>query len=301
MEQILNDLGAFLTQPLGQLVSVCIILLLTIVIVKIMRYVFDRYILSSTLVIHNDPTNYIFLKHMLTATFILLGIAAAIFAVPKLRIFSTSILAGAGILALVVGLAAQASFSNIMSGVFLVIFRPFSVNDRLQIDQVSGIVEDITLRHTVIRSFENKRIVIPNSMISEKMLINSDLVDERQCQHIEILLPFGSDLDQIIPLIQAAAEEHPLTQDQRSQEEIEQETPIVRVKVVRWTELGIVVRAWVWADDSGQAFTITCDVLQVLHKKFLDLGIEFPRPFNGANAQLAEAIPTRSHSYGSTK
>jgi len=70
-------------------------------------------------------------------------------------------LAGAGILAVAVGFASQAALSNIISGVFVVIFKPFRVGDRLKINELTGVVEDITLRHTVIRDLENKRIIIP--------------------------------------------------------------------------------------------------------------------------------------------
>lgn len=75
------------------------------------------------------------------------------FTISALRNVSKSLLAGAGILALAIGLASQQALSNIISGLFIVVFKPFNVKDHLFIDRdIFGIVEDITLRHTILRT-----------------------------------------------------------------------------------------------------------------------------------------------------
>lgn len=105
----------------------------------------------------------------------------AVYETNALRTVATSLLAGAGILAVAVGFASQQALSNIVSGIMIVIFKPFRVNDRLNIGTTfNGIVEDITLRHTVIRDFENKRIIVPNMVISQECL---------ECNYAEAHLP----------------------------------------------------------------------------------------------------------------
>jgi small conductance mechanosensitive channel len=89
---------------------------------------------------------------------------AAISQVHLLKPVSNSLLAGAGLVTVALSFAAQNALSNIISGFFIVLFKPFGINDRLRFKEtVTGVVEDITLRHTIIRDGENKRVIIPNS------------------------------------------------------------------------------------------------------------------------------------------
>jgi len=133
------------------------ILLATIVIAFLVNRFFKIQIRKSTEILHTDPTNYQFLHHLIIVLIYTTGISIAIYAMPELRLLATSLLAGAGVLALAVGFASQQALSNIISGIFLVIFKPFRINDRIKIGGNFGTVEDISLRHTVIRNFENKR------------------------------------------------------------------------------------------------------------------------------------------------
>ena len=116
--------------------------------------------------------------------------------IPKLKSLGVTIFAGAGILAAIIGFASQAAFSNIVSGIFIVIFKPFRVGDIVKISNLySGIVEDITLRHTVISDFENKRLIIPNSVISAETIHNSNILDNKICNHIWYGISYDSDVD----------------------------------------------------------------------------------------------------------
>ncbi|NJN78492.1 MAG: mechanosensitive ion channel [Saprospiraceae bacterium] len=157
-----------------------------------------------------DPTNYLFFQHIVTASIYIAGFSAAMYMIPSLRTLSASLLAGAGIFAVAIGFASQKAFSNIISGLFIIIFKPFRIHDRLSIgNDVAGIVEDITLRHTVVRSYENKRFVIPNSLISEQVLVNSDITDSKIRKFIFFKVDYQSDLKQALSIIQELAENHP--------------------------------------------------------------------------------------------
>src|SRR3990172_8509923 len=99
----------------------------------------------------------------------------------------------------IVGFASQQAFSNIISGIFIVIFRPFRVNDIIKVGSLdAGMVEDITLRHTVIRSFENRRLISPNAVISEQTVLNSSIIVEKVCLFLYIGISFDSDVDKTI-------------------------------------------------------------------------------------------------------
>ena len=120
------------------------IIIATVVCAFLINRFFLRLIRRSTHEMQNDPTNYQFLRHALNAIIYLVGFGIAIYTMPGLRALASSLLAGAGILAVAVGFASQHALSNIISGIFIVIFKPFRINDRLQVRQLSGIVEDIT-------------------------------------------------------------------------------------------------------------------------------------------------------------
>ena len=127
---------------------------------------------------------------------------------------------GAGIFAAIVGFASQSAFSNIVSGIFLVIFRPFSVGDRVKVGQLyNGDVEDITLRHTVIKDFENKRIVIPNTVISNEIIVNSTIIDEKVCMFLEFGISLESNIQKAQDIIQEEAMKSRYCIDNRTEEE----------------------------------------------------------------------------------
>ncbi|HAI39544.1 MAG TPA: mechanosensitive ion channel protein MscS, partial [Maribacter sp.] len=90
---------------------------------------------------------YLFINHIVTAVIYIIGIAVALVQIPELKLMGHSLLAGAGVLSLIAGLASQQALSNIMSGILIVIFKPFRINDKITIrGSFTGTVEDINLR-----------------------------------------------------------------------------------------------------------------------------------------------------------
>lgn len=257
------------------------IILATIFVAFLANRFFRKLIKSSTDAIRNDPTNYQFLRHATVAMIYLVGFSAAIYMMPNLRALASSLLAGAGILAVAVGFASQHALSNIVSGLFIVIFKPYRVNDRLMLRDktLSGVVEDITLRHTVIRDFENRRILLPNTIISNEVIINSDFGDERICKWIEIGISYDSDIDLAKKIMKEEALSHPLIVDNRSPEQIEEGAEIVVVRVVSLGEYSVNLRAWAWARNNADAFQMGCDLFESIKKRFDREGVEIPFPY----------------------
>ena len=193
---------------------------------------------------------------------------------------SVSLFAGAGILAVVIGFASQHAFANIVSGIFIVIFKPFRVGDRITIGtDVRGVVEDINLRHTIIRNFENKRIIVPNSIISNEKIENASIGDEKICRFVEFGISYDSNIDKAMKIMEKEALKHPLHIDNRSDEEKEKNDPIVRVRVIGFADSSVNLRAWVWAKDSPDAFTLGCDLNKSIKERFDKEGIEIPFPY----------------------
>ncbi|MFT7161867.1 MAG: small conductance mechanosensitive channel [Bacteroidia bacterium] len=269
-------------QLIDNLVHVSIfigIMAVTILVSFLAGRFFKRMIVRSTEVLKNDPTNYLFLGHSVKAIIYIVGFSIAIYMMPHLRVLANSLLAGAGVLALAVGFASQQALSNIISGVFVVIFKPFRINDRLKIGDNYGMVEDITLRHTVLRDLFNKRIIIPNSLISNEIIINSDIGDERICNRMEIGISYDSDIKKAKAIFREEILNHPLHIDPRTPKEVKDGEELALVKVIGLGEYAVNLRGWAWAKNSVDAFELECDLWESIKLKFDKEGIEIPFPY----------------------
>lgn len=227
-----------------------------------------------------DPTNFSFLKNSVG---FLVYSAATIFIfhkIPYLHALGTAMFAGAGILAVVVGFASQKAFSNIITGVFILVFKPFKIGDIIEVTNgQKGMIEEITLRHTIIRDYENRRIIIPNSIISEETLINSSIKDETIRKHVLFSISYDSDIDKAMAIIADEAAKHPLFLDQRSSEEIEAGVSPVLIRVVALGDFSVDLRAYVWTNGNDNAFALHCDLLKTVKQRFDREGIEIPFPY----------------------
>ena len=130
------------------------------------------------------------LRNIITAAIYFSGFIILFYSIPQLRSLSSSLFAGVGILGLIIGLAAQDSLSNLVAGVTIALFQPFRLGDRLRILDEDGVVEDITLRHTVIKTWENKRIIIPNHIISKEAIVNYTISDKKEIKFIDISISY---------------------------------------------------------------------------------------------------------------
>jgi small-conductance mechanosensitive channel len=188
---------------IGSLVLVCLICN------AISLNFFDRRIAEYSQAEEKDPTTYKFLRYVSSFSIFLFGGIVIAFSIPGLRSVAQSALASAGVLALLIGIASQEVLANIMGGTFIVIFKPFRVGDIVDINTVSGRVEDITLRHTVVNSFQNKRIVIPNAVINKEQIINYNMNERKVCEWIEFNISYDSNIDKALAIMQKEAMKHP--------------------------------------------------------------------------------------------
>ena len=237
-----------------------------------------------------DATRYRFLKNALRFIVGLAAFGTIISMIPSIKQFAVTLFAGAGILVAILGLATQRAFSNIISGIFIVSFKPFRVGDTIRIaDKYSGIVEDITLRHTVLVTGENRRVIIPNSIISDEYIVNSSILDETVCEQVDVSITYNSDMEKAIALLQRLCEAHPSCLDRRTALESDMEVERVTVRVASLTEQGIRLRALVWAKDPATASAMHQELNRSVRMAFEQEGIEFPyaydRPFT-AQPQL---------------
>jgi len=277
------SIQAFAMSDRGRYVFVLFIIIMTFFSVSLLRFLLKRHFQrKSPRMFRLDHTQYSFINHFMSALIYLIGMGIAIYIIPSFRAFSVSLFAGAGVLAVILGFASQQAVSNIISGIFIVAFRPFRVGDWIKVkdvEGVSGIVEDITLRHTMIKNFENKRIVIPNSVINNEIIENKNIEDNKVCEFLEMDISYDSNVDKAMKIMQEEAAKHPLFIDVRTDDEKADKVHPVRVKVLGFKDSAVILRAWVWAKNPINAFFMACDLKKSIKDRFDRSGIEIPFPY----------------------
>lgn len=259
---------------------VVITLVAAMIITRVLRFTMNRFFIRSSQKLNVDSTKFNFLKN---AVSFMVFIAAFIFIfimIPELKSLGLTLTAGAGVITAVLVFASQQAFSNIISGIFIVIFQPFRVNDHIRIgDLFVGYVEDITLRHTVIRNYENRRIVVPNSVISAETITNSNIVEDKINNFLEIGISYDSDIDKAMEIMRSEAIKHPNFVDNRTDEDKENNVPPVIVRVIDLAEWSVNLRAYVWSENSPSGFIMKCDLRKSIKERFDKEGIEIPFPY----------------------
>lgn len=216
-----------------------------------------------------------FIKNSIRFAFIIIGICVIIFTVPKLREQAGYIFSGAGILAAIIGFAAQSAISNLIAGLFIVIFKPFRVGDYIKLDdQRIGIVDDITLRHTVINNFENKRLIIPNSVISTESVLNHTIDDSKVLSFNNFYVGVHADIDQVRAIIQEEASHL----DNVINNTLETAIDAAEVRVIEIKEGYIHVRAYIWLSEPFAEFKTKCTLKEAVHKRFQKENVHLPIP-----------------------
>ena len=139
-------------------------------------------------------------------------------------------------------------------------------------------MEDITLRHTVIKDFENRRVVIPNSVISNEVILNSTIEDEKICVLLEFPVSYQAALSKVFEISERAASAHPYYIDNRNEDEMQRGEKPVMVRVTALNELSVQVRVSVWAKNAIEAFIMKCDLMRTIKDEMTKAGIEAPYP-----------------------
>ncbi len=217
---------------------------------------------------------WLFLNNIIQGVIYLVGFLWAVSVIPQLSKVSTTLLAGSGILALAVSLSAQESLGNIVSGLFISIYRPFNVGDRIKLisSGVVGYVESITLRHTIIKTLSNTRITVPNSIMNKEIVENSDMVEEIASYYVDVSISYESDIDRARAIMADIVGSHPLYVDVRK-DLTEEKVPVL---MRAFESSGVALRARVWTKTVDDNFRACSDIRIEILKRFRREGIEIP-------------------------
>ncbi len=180
----------------------------------------------------------------------------------------TPLLASAGILSLALAFAAQETLSNLISGTSLAVSKPFRIGDAIMIDNEYGNVEDMTLRQTVIRLWDNRRMIVPNSLMSKEKIINYSIGDPSMLAKVEVGISYESDIDKAMEIMKDCARKHG-----NFMAEMEP-----AAQVLGFGESSVNLRLLCKAKDQPAAFAMACDLRKSIKEEFDRNGIEIPYP-----------------------
>jgi small conductance mechanosensitive channel len=259
------------SEPLFALITeflqVGFIVLFTLAAVRIARAFFKRARAKNRERGDQDQTQLVFLGQMTSAFIYICGMIGIIYQFETLRTILYSVLAGSGVAAIIIGFASQEAAANIISGILITLFRPFKIGDFISLGAGSrGTIETITLRHIIMRTPENRRLVVPNSLINKEIIENSHYHDQRICNIIEFFIDVSSNIDRARFIIKEEIVSHPSFYDNGVYDE--QGSPTAVVRVTRVEPNYIVLSGYAWAKTPWDAFVMKCELLESVKKRF---------------------------------
>lgn len=259
MESIVVKLQEWLAFYGLKVVAALIILVMGRIAAGLIRRVIRKVMTKSKM----EPTLISFV-----CSVVYVGIMAfvVIASLGKLGVQTTSFIAVLGAAGLAIGLALQGSLSNFASGVLLVIFTPFKVGDFIEAGGASGSVSEVGIFSTIIKSTDNKKIIIPNAQVTGGTIINHTSEDVRRVDLVAGV-GYGDDLDLVREALEAvlAAEPRVLKNPEFT----------IAVSELGDNSVNFVVRPWVkTADYWGTWFALH----EAIKKSFDAKGITIPFP-----------------------
>jgi len=229
------------------------------IVVKLICRIADKLMTRSEL----DPMLSKFLRNMLYAILMTFVIIAAI---GSLGIQTASLVAILGAAGLAVGLALQGSLSNFAAGVLMIIFRPYKLGDMVEVAGSTGVVEEVEIFTTVLRTPDKVKIIIPNGQIMAEQIINYTDAEHRRLD-LTVGISYNDDIDKAREVLLKALP--------TSEYVLDEPAPKVTVSGLGDSSVDLAVRPWIVASKYAPA---THDVNEVIKKALDAANIEMPYP-----------------------
>ena len=210
-----------------------------------------------------EDTVRIFVTNLLNTLLMILVFIAAI---NQLGIETTSIIAVLGAAGLAIGLALQGSLSNFAAGILIVIYRPYKVGDYIEAGNHAGTVKDIQIFSTVLKTPDNKIVVVPNGSIMNGSIVNYSGQDKRRIDLI-ISCSYEDDIDKVRSVL-----EDILKKEKRV---LKDPKPQIAVAELADSSVNFIFRPWVKRTDY---LPVYYSLLEEVKKRFDKEGISIPYP-----------------------
>lgn len=205
-----------------------------------------------------------FLVNMVRRSVIIIGL---IVAVAQLGVNIGPLVAAIGALGLVIGLALQGTLSNFASGLLILWYRPYDVGDAINAGGTSGKVENMNLVSTVITTFDNQKIIVPNNAIWNNVITN---ITGKPIRRVDMTfgIAYDADMSKATEILNRLTKEHELVLDDPE--------PTIKVHALGDSSVNIICRPWAKTADY---WTVFWDFQRRVKEEFdaADIGIPFPQ------------------------
>ena len=259
IKEIIETLTPIVVSLAGKIVSAVLILVIGLALAKFLV----KLVTKSTAFSKLDPGVASFLKSFLkiSSKILVFVTVAAVIGIPM-----TSFITILGSMAVAIGLSLQGSLSNIAGGLLILLNKPFVVGDFISVSGYDGSVTDIGLFYTKLTTGDNRKVVLPNSLVSSNALVN---VTEQKTRRVdlEVTVDYGSDVEKVKAILLGLAKEHSLV--------LKDPAPMARLSAHGDSALVFVFRTWCNKEDY---WTVRFDLLESIKAGFDKEGISIPYP-----------------------
>src|SRR6266480_2853194 len=176
------------------------VLVLTAVVARVIDRRIARRQLSS-----EAMTRYRILRRSVTTAIFVVGFLSALLVIPQVRAVAGGLLASSAVLGIIVGFASQRTLGNFVAGVLIAFTQPLRLGDRVTIENTEGVVEEIGLIYTFVRTENGDRLVIPNEKLASDTIRNSTIRSREKVAEISLQVPLGKDLAAIVDRLRTLA------------------------------------------------------------------------------------------------
>lgn len=204
-----------------------------------------------------------FLNKFVERTILFIGLMVAL---STLGVEVGALLALVGGGAFILGFALQDTLGNFAAGVMLLIYRPFDVGDAVEVGGVSGLVDNVSLVNTTIRTFDNKLVLVPNKQVWGQVITNSTASDQRRVD-MTFGISYSDDVEQAKTLIEKVVKEHEMV--------LLDPVPVVELHKLGESSVDFVCRPWTRTENYWRVYW---DITKKVKQAFADAGISIPFP-----------------------
>lgn len=264
----------FLDKYLDKYISIVVIVAIIVVVNRVLDELINRTIRRKRK--KNVTTLLMFIKRIKKLILYSLMVLLCLEQFDAFHKFSITVLSGLGIGSVVLGLAAQESMKNFFGSLALVIGDAYEVGDFIECSMqgVSGTVEDITMRHTIIRTINNRRVIIPNCQMNSYIIENFNYKDNENVKLVDYSISYEADIDKAISIIKDEMKKL----YRPSKKGINKDVEFPKIRVASWNDSSISLRAWVWGKDNSDVYDNMYKLNYVIKKRFDEENIEIPYP-----------------------
>jgi small conductance mechanosensitive channel len=152
-------------------------------------------------------TRYRVLRRTIFAVIVFLGVMSALLVIPQVRAIAGGVLASSAVVGLVIGFASQRTIGNVVAGILIAFSQPLRLGDEVEVAGVKGVVEEIGLTYTWIRTRDNDRLVVPNEKLASDTIRNSTIRSPLTLAEVTVQVPASADLRKVVEALKTDGEE----------------------------------------------------------------------------------------------